>query len=91
MSLSFSFRLSLSAFALKLRRMPGSSQSFRMTNYTPSSSGTRVPVVDVMVVDENGKKLPPGHTGEIWVRGPNAMKCYYGDPGRWHLTDEEGS
>ncbi|KAL1679215.1 hypothetical protein EV122DRAFT_263911 [Schizophyllum commune] len=42
--------------------------------------GTRVPVVDVMVVDENGKKLPPGHTGEIWVRGPNAMKCYYGDP-----------
>ncbi|KAL1690022.1 hypothetical protein GGG16DRAFT_56638 [Schizophyllum commune] len=45
----------------------------------PLSCGTRVPVVDVMVVDEHGKKLPPGHTGEIWVRGPNAMKCYYGD------------
>ncbi|KAI5884879.1 acetyl-CoA synthetase-like protein [Schizophyllum commune H4-8] len=46
----------------------------------PLSCGTRVPVVDAMVVDENGRKLPPGHTGEIWVRGPNAMKCYYGDP-----------
>ncbi|KAL1663207.1 hypothetical protein GGF50DRAFT_116237 [Schizophyllum commune] len=45
----------------------------------PLSCGTRVPVVDIMVVDEHGKKLPPGHTGEIWVRGPNAMKCYYGD------------
>ncbi|KAL1741178.1 hypothetical protein HDZ31DRAFT_45987 [Schizophyllum fasciatum] len=46
----------------------------------PLSCGTRCPVVDVLVVDENGKSLPPGHSGEIWVRGPNAMKCYYNDP-----------
>ena len=78
-------------FASGFLRVPLSSRSSRMSDAPSSSSGTLVPVVDVMVVDENGKKLPPGHTGEIWVRGPNAMKCYYGDPGRWQLTDEEGS
>ncbi|KAL1729309.1 hypothetical protein EV714DRAFT_251569, partial [Schizophyllum commune] len=74
-------------FARRAREaFPGAmiGQGYGMTEMNASCvttcAGTRVPVVDVMVVDENGKKLPPGHTGEIWVRGPNAMKCYYGDP-----------
>ena len=54
-------------------------------------SGLPTPVTDILIVDDDGQVLPPGDVGEIWVRGPNAMKCYYGDPGRWQLTDEEGS
>ena len=33
------------------------------------------------IVDDRGRELPPGKSGEIVVRGPNVMKGYDGDPG----------
>ncbi|KAF9012884.1 acetyl-CoA synthetase-like protein [Hymenopellis radicata] len=43
--------------------------------------GLPSPVNDVVVVDvDTGKQLPPGGVGEIWIRGPNVMKCYWRDP-----------
>jgi long-chain acyl-CoA synthetase len=35
---------------------------------------------EVKVVDDGGRALPPGSTGEILVRGPSVMKEYYRDP-----------
>ncbi|MFN4243833.1 MAG: class I adenylate-forming enzyme family protein [Tepidisphaerales bacterium] len=36
--------------------------------------------VDVKIVSEDGKVLPPGEAGEIWVSGPNVFHGYYRDP-----------
>ncbi len=35
---------------------------------------------EVKIVDENGKNVTQGNVGELAVRGPGVMKCYYNDP-----------
>ena len=59
-------------------------------------SGLPTPVTDILIVNDDGRVLPPGDVGEIWVRGPQVMKEYYDDPGAcadceivyWGVTDE---
>lgn len=46
----------------------------------PGSSGHALPGTEVFVVDSAGHRLPPGHTGEIVVRGPNVMSGYWRRP-----------
>ena len=46
----------------------------------PASVGVPVPVCDVKVVDEQGRALPPGDTGELWIKGPNVVKGYWNKP-----------
>lgn len=36
--------------------------------------------VDVKVVSEEGKPLPAGEAGEIWISGPNVFHGYFRDP-----------
>jgi long-chain acyl-CoA synthetase len=35
---------------------------------------------EVKIVDENSVAVTPGRVGELAVRGPGVMKCYYNDP-----------
>jgi len=35
---------------------------------------------EVKIVDENGNPVPKGEVGELIVKGPAVMKCYYKDP-----------
>ncbi|KAK0200225.1 hypothetical protein DFS33DRAFT_1456544 [Desarmillaria ectypa] len=44
----------------------------------PDSCGLPLPVNEVMIM-KDGAKAAPGAVGEIWLRGPNVMKEYYGD------------
>ncbi len=58
----------------------------------------------VRIVDENAQAVPRGEVGELCVKGPGVMRCYYRDPeatrevlhGEWLLTgdmameDEDG-
>ncbi|MGP4014919.1 class I adenylate-forming enzyme family protein [Saccharopolyspora sp. 5N708] len=46
----------------------------------PTSVGTPVPGVEVVVRDSAGVPLPPGRSGEVTVRGPSLMTGYFGRP-----------
>jgi long-chain acyl-CoA synthetase len=45
-----------------------------------ASVGVAHSVVEVKVVDEQGRDLPPGEVGEICVRGPVVMRGYWNRP-----------
>jgi acyl-CoA synthetase (AMP-forming)/AMP-acid ligase II len=48
----------------------------------PTSVGRGMPNEEVYLVDEHGRRVPPGGTGELVVRGSNVMKGY------WELPEE---
>jgi acyl-CoA synthetase (AMP-forming)/AMP-acid ligase II len=44
----------------------------------PDSVGSPIPGVQVHVLDERGRPVPRGRTGEIVIEGPNVMVGYWG-------------
>lgn len=46
----------------------------------PTSSGRRSPVIELRVVDEAGRTLPPGKPGELLVRGAVLFSGYWNKP-----------
>jgi len=45
-----------------------------------TTSGRAIPDTEVICVDSDGKEVPRGKSGEIWVRGYNVMRGYFNDP-----------
>jgi acyl-CoA synthetase (AMP-forming)/AMP-acid ligase II len=45
-----------------------------------TTSGRAVPGVELRIVDEHNRPLPPDTPGEIVIRGYNVMKGYFDDP-----------
>jgi acyl-CoA synthetase (AMP-forming)/AMP-acid ligase II len=45
-----------------------------------ASAGTADTCVEVRVVDEQGRRLPPGDVGEIIVKGDTVMSAYWNNP-----------
>jgi long-chain acyl-CoA synthetase len=46
----------------------------------PTSCGRVVPVAELRVTDPEGRPLAPNGVGEIWFRGPNLIRGYWGKP-----------
>jgi long-chain acyl-CoA synthetase len=44
------------------------------------SIGLPIPSTEVMLRGDDGKEVPLGSPGEIWVRGPQVMKGYWNSP-----------
>ncbi len=45
-----------------------------------NTCGYPLPGMEVRCIGEDGQDLPPGESGEIWVRGPSVMQGYLDDP-----------
>ncbi len=62
------------------------------------STGKPVAHCEARIVDDAGNDLPPGETGEIWLRGPNTLLEYWQNPGAtaevyhegWYKTGDVG-
>ena len=60
------------------------------------SVGRVVPCGEIAVMDDDGREVAPGETGELWIRGPMVVRGYWNDPaatareftaGFWHSGD----
>ncbi|MEU0989395.1 AMP-binding protein [Streptomyces sp. NPDC005953] len=60
----------------------------------PGSVGPALPGTEVLVLDEDGRRLPPHEIGELVVRGPHVMAGYWQAPEqtalRFRHSDESG-
>lgn len=43
----------------------------------PDSIGLALPGVEIIVVDEEGREVPRGTSGELWIRGPMVVPGYW--------------
>ncbi|WP_418418931.1 class I adenylate-forming enzyme family protein [Blautia sp.] len=41
------------------------------------SSGIPIPGLSFKILDNEGKEVPPGTEGTVWVKGSNITECYY--------------
>ena len=48
--------------------------------HRPDSCGPPLPVCETRAVDPQGRTLPPGEVGELWVKGPNVVAGYWNRP-----------
>jgi long-chain acyl-CoA synthetase len=46
----------------------------------PSSAGHAVPILEMQIRDADEKAVPVGERGEIWFKGPNLIRGYWGRP-----------
>ena len=52
----------------------------RFGHLSPGSPGWPPAGWEIMITDEQGKRLPNGEIGELWCRGPGVIKEYWKDP-----------
>ena len=78
--------------------------SNRLDDVRPGSSGKPVPGYELKILDENGRPVPPGDAGDLYVKGDSALALYWAQHdktkrsilGEWFVTgdryrvDEEG-
>ena len=68
----------------------------RLTREHGDSVGFRLPCADIVVMDDDGREVPPGEVGELWIGGPMVVRGYWNNPeataseftaGWWHSGD----
>ena len=73
---------------LRLQNAYGATETTSPTSLMPGNSGLThpdsvgqvVPCGEVCIVDEQGREVSPGETGELWIRGPMVVPGYWENP-----------
>jgi long-chain acyl-CoA synthetase len=67
-----------------------------LTRDHADSVGVALPAAEIRVMDDDGRELPAGETGELWIGGPMVVRGYWANPeataasfsaGYWHSGD----
>ena len=67
-----------------------------LTRAHADSVGVALPAAEIRVMDDSGREVAPGETGELWIGGPMVVPGYWADPqataaaftaGFWHSGD----
>jgi long-chain acyl-CoA synthetase len=67
-----------------------------LTRAHADSVGIVLPAADIRVMDDEGREVAPGTTGELWIGGPMVVPGYWANPqatareftaGYWHSGD----
>ena len=56
----------------------------------PDSCGRPSPIVELKVIDRDGNELPPGEKGELVMKSPTNMRCYWRQPEATAETIRDG-
>jgi acyl-CoA synthetase (AMP-forming)/AMP-acid ligase II len=52
----------------------------RGVRHHPESVGMALPCAQICVMDDDGKELPHGQMGELWIKGPMVVPGYWNQP-----------
>jgi long-chain acyl-CoA synthetase len=56
----------------------------------PTSTGRPTPILEISIRDPDGRPVPPGESGEIWLKSPTLIRGYWGKPDETAETFVEG-
>lgn len=74
--------------ALQLMNVYGATETTSPTTIMPAgytashgdSVGLALAYADIAVMDDDGREVPAGESGELWIRGPMVVKGYWNNP-----------
>jgi O-succinylbenzoic acid--CoA ligase len=86
----------LNAYGATETTSPTTMMPMGHTRAHADSVGVPLPTAEVRVMDDEGRELPAGATGELWIAGPMVVPGYWSNPeataasftaGWWHSGD----
>ncbi|HXJ83181.1 MAG TPA: AMP-binding protein [Candidatus Methylomirabilis sp.] len=83
--------------SVRILRGYGMTELFRPISYLagdvtdlPDAIGRAVPGVSVRAMDDDGRPVPAGDVGELWIKSPAALDGYLDDPAETRAVLEDG-
>jgi len=86
----------LNAYGATETTSPTTMMPAGLTRGHADSVGVALPAADIRVMDDEGREVAPGQTGELWIGGPMVVPGYWANPeatttsftaGYWHSGD----